>query len=81
MLAIVTDGPRDFSRAGLKPTGPFSSADAARAKDIQLVTIQGGGATDECERTNPNPQRNLAIRKRCAGTYGAALLTLEEIAP
>ena len=81
VLAIVTDSPRDFSRAGLKPTGPFSSADAARAKDIQLVTVQGGGAADECERTSPTPQRNLAIRKRCAGTYGAALLTLEEIAP
>ena len=82
VLAIVSDTPRDFSRAGLKPSGPFSSAGAHQAKDIQLVTAQGSNASEACEPgTTPNPQRTLAIRKRCAGTYGAALLTLEEIAP
>jgi hypothetical protein len=40
LLAIVSDEPRDFSKLGLKPAGPFSVLEASRAaaKDIQIVT-------------------------------------------
>jgi len=79
LLAIVTDAPRDFAAAGLKPAGPFSIVGAAQAKDIQLVTAAGTGASrDECEQARTT--RTLAVQRRCSTAYGAALLTIEEIA-
>ena len=80
LLAVVTDNPRDFSAAGLKPSGPFSEVQAAAAKDIQLVTSATLGARaveDECSSPAAST-RNLAIRKRCSTGYGAALLEIEE---
>jgi hypothetical protein len=79
LLAIVADAPRDFAKAGLKPAGPFSAVDAAGAKDIQLVTATSSQANrDEC---NANRQtRNIAIQKNCSTAYGAALLSIEEVA-
>jgi hypothetical protein len=77
LLAIVADAPKDFSKAGLKPAGPFSSVDAAQAKDIQLVTA-GSSPRDEC--TDTGPTRNLAVQQRCSTSYGAALLSIEEVA-
>lgn len=78
LLAIVTDNPRDFSDAGLKPSGPFSAVEAVAAKDIQLVTA---GATQpaDAECSNPASTRNIAIKKRCSTGYAAALLTIEEV--
>lgn len=78
LLAIVTDNPRDFSDAGLKPSGPFSAVEAVAAKDIQLVTA---GATQpaDAECANPASTRNIAIKKRCSTGYAAALLTIEEV--
>jgi hypothetical protein len=78
VLAIVTDGPRDFTSAGLRPSGPFSAVAALAAKDIQLVTA--GAATpaaDEC--SDQSSLRNIAVKKRCSTAYGAALLTVEEV--
>lgn len=78
LLAIVTDNPRDFSDAGLKPSGPFSAVEAVAAKDIQLVTA---GATQpaDAECSNPASTRNIAVKKRCSTGYAAALLTIEEV--
>lgn len=79
LLAIVSDNPRDFDKAGLKPSGPFSVAQAVAAKDIQLVTA---GATEtppaECS-DGASTLRNLAIKKRCSTGYGAAMVTVEEV--
>lgn len=78
LLAIVTDNPRDFSSAGLKPAGPFSVVDSVAAKDIQLVTV-GAAAPADAECANPASVRNLSIKKRCSTGYAAALLTIEEV--
>lgn len=78
LLAIVADSPRDFSAAGLKPSGPFSVVGAVAAKDIQLVTAGAEKpAAQEC--ADPSTLRNLAVSKRCSTAYGAALLTIEEV--
>ncbi|MDP1733491.1 MAG: caspase family protein [Sulfuritalea sp.] len=78
LLAIVTDSPRDFSAAGLKPSGPFSMVEAVAAKDIQLVTA--GAATPAAEEcSNQTSVRNIAVKKRCSTGYAAALLTVEEV--
>jgi hypothetical protein len=78
LLAIVTDNPRDFGDAGLKPSGPFSAVEAVAAKDIQLVTA-GAARPADAECSNPTSTRNIAIRKRCSTGYAAALLTIEEV--
>jgi hypothetical protein len=78
LLAIVTDSPRDFSAAGLKPSGPFSVIGAMAAKDIQLVTAGAAKpAAEEC--SDPSALRNIAVKKSCSTGYGAALLTVEEV--
>lgn len=81
LLAIVADSPRDFSAAGLIPSGPFSSVGVsqAAAKDIQLVTGVSANATStECSA--PAKTRTLAVvARRCSNAYGAALLTIEEV--
>lgn len=80
LLAIVADAPRDFAKAGLKPAGPFSVVEGVAAKDIQLVTATSAQADrDECNTGRQT--RNIAIQKSCSNAYGAALLTVEEIAP
>jgi hypothetical protein len=38
LLVMVSDAPRYYANAGLKPAGPFSSADALAAPDVQRVT-------------------------------------------
>jgi hypothetical protein len=78
LLAIVTDSPRDFTDAGLTPSGPFSAVAAVAAKDIQLVT-SGGAQTATAECSNPAATRNIAIRKSCSTGYAATLLTIEEV--
>lgn len=78
LLAIVTDNPRDFSSAGLKPAGPFSVVDSVAAKDIQLVTV-GAARPADAECANPASVRNLSVKKRCSTGYAAALLTIEEV--
>lgn len=78
LLAIVTDNPRDFGAAGLKPSGPFSVVEALAAKDIQLVTA-GAAKPPAEECSDPSSLRNIAVKKRCSTAYGAALLTVEEV--
>jgi hypothetical protein len=78
LLAIVTDSPRDFSEAGLKPSGPFSAVAAVAAKDIQLVT-SGGAQAAAAECAGPSATRNISIKKSCSTGYAAALLTVEEV--
>jgi hypothetical protein len=78
LLAIVTDSPRDFSAAGLKPSGPFSAVEAVAGKDIQLVTA-GAAQPADAECAKPASTRNIAIKKRCSTGYAAALLTIEEV--
>lgn len=78
LLAIVTDSPRDFGAAGLKPSGPFSSVNAVAAKDIQLVTV-GAEQMAKPECAAPASTRNLSVQKRCSSGYAAALLTIEEV--
>ena len=78
LLAIVTDSPRDFGAAGLKPSGPFSVVEAIAAKDIQLVTA-GAAIPPAEECSNQTTLRTLAVKKRCSTGYGAALLTVEEV--
>lgn len=78
LLAIVTDNPRDFRAAGLKPAGPFSAVESGAAQDVQLVTASNAKAQD-AECGDPARTRNLAIKKRCSTGYAAALLTIEEV--
>jgi hypothetical protein len=78
LLAIVTDSPRDFSPAGLKPAGPFSVVAASSAQDLQLVTA-GAAQTPDADCAQPAAVRNLAVQKRCSNSYGAALLNVEEV--
>jgi hypothetical protein len=78
LLAVVTDSPRDFAQAGLKPSGPFSGVEALGAKDIQLVT-SGTARPAEAQCSDAGATRNLAIKKRCSTGYSAALLTIEEV--
>lgn len=78
LLAVVTDSPRDFGQAGLKPSGPFSAVEAMGAKDIQLVT-SGTARPAEAQCADAGATRNIAIKKRCSTGYSAALLTIEEV--
>ncbi|HEX5392914.1 MAG TPA: DUF4384 domain-containing protein [Rhodocyclaceae bacterium] len=79
LVAIVSDAPRDFAKAGLKPAGPFSSVEAVASKDIQLVTATSSEAnSNECSAEGRQQTRNIAIQKRCSNAYGAALLTIDE---
>jgi hypothetical protein len=77
LLFIVSDSERDFAKAGMLASGPFSSAPPFAARDIELVTITPDNGS-VCRDTNT---RNLAISqvKKCSTAYGAALLEIEEI--
>ncbi len=79
LLAIVADAPRDFSKAGLQPAGPFSMipASAVAAKDIQLVSVSSANAASgECQ--DGTARRNLVVQQRCSNAYGAAMAVVEE---
>jgi hypothetical protein len=80
LLAIVADAQRDFSKAGLKPAGPFSmiSASPATAKDIQLVSVSSASA-DSGACQDGAQKRTLVVQKRCSNAYGAAMATVEEV--
>ncbi len=80
LLVIVADAQRDFSKAGLKPAGPFSmiSTNMAAAKDIQLVSVSSASAqSSDCQ--NPSAKRTLVVQQRCSNAYGAAMTVVEEI--
>lgn len=81
LLAIVSDSPRDFSSAGMMPSGPFSSMNVSQTatKSIQLVTrVSVNAGKVEC--ASHAKTRNLAVvAKRCSSAYGAALMAIEEV--
>jgi len=80
LLAIVADAPRDFSKIGMTPAGPFSmvKASAASSKDIQLVSGTSAQASaNEC--SEPPAKRSLQVQKRCSNAFGAATMVLEEV--
>jgi len=80
LLAIVSDSPRDFSKLGMRPAGPFSiiAAGAGASKEVQLVTSTSANAeSKECD--GPSAQRNLVLQKKCSAGYGAAMMVLEEV--
>jgi hypothetical protein len=78
LLAIVSDQPRDFSRIGMRPAGPFSviGATPMAARDIQFVSA-GDSAPAECAVTGTARSQDIAAA--CSNAYGADLLTLIEI--
>jgi hypothetical protein len=80
LLAIVADAPRDFSKLGMQPAGPFSmvSASQATSKDIQLVTTTSAAA-GSAECAEAPLKRSLVVKQRCSNAYGAAMMVLEEI--
>lgn len=79
ILAIVSDGPRDFGSLNVTKAGPFSvvNVNPIAAKDIQLVTL----ASAVAERTDCQQpmKRNLVIARECSNSYGADKLDIEEI--
>jgi hypothetical protein len=79
LLAIVADAPRDFSRLGMQPAGPFSmvAANPASSQDIQLASATSSlASSSECRQ--PPAKRSLIVKQRCSNAYGAAMLVLEE---
>lgn len=80
LLAIVADAPRDFSKIGMRPAGPFSivAANPTSSKDLQLVTATSANAqSSDCAQ--PSALRNLVVQKSCSNAYGAAMMVLEEL--
>ena len=80
LLVMVADAQRDFSKAGLKPAGPFSmiSANMTAAKDIQMVSVTSSSAgSSDCQDTSA--KRNLVVQQSCSNAYGAAMTVVEEI--
>lgn len=83
LLAIVSDSVRDFSGLGARPAGPFSVVDAnvSAARDIQLVTSSSANAASaECKNKPAAGQDAPAADDKCSDAYGAAILTLDEVA-
>ncbi|MCS6764581.1 MAG: caspase family protein [Candidatus Protistobacter heckmanni] len=79
VLAMVTDAPRDFTSLGLAKAGPFSvvQANAVAAKDILLVSTSAlAAASKECKDMRT---RNLVVDKSCSNSYGAAILSINEV--
>jgi Domain of unknown function (DUF4384) len=76
LLAIVTDSPRDFSRIGMMPSGPFSTVSATRSstRNIQVVT-----GTTEDAACNSDIKSRAGGTNGCSNAYGAALATVEEV--
>lgn len=80
LLAMVTESPRDFSRTGMQPAGPFSiiAASSGASKDLQRATSTSANAgSKDCE--TPAANRTLVVQKKCSDAYGAAMLALEEV--
>lgn len=79
LLAVVSDTPRDFTKLGMRPAGPFSMIEASPAtnRDIVLVTATPANA-DDAHCKVAGAQRTLAIAEECSDAYGAAMLTIRE---
>ncbi len=78
LLALVSDTPRDFSRLGMRPAGPFSMVEVSGGAALGLQLAASAAAQrPECGLTGE--RRTEA--EHCSGGYGADLLVLEEISP
>ena len=80
LLAIVTEAPRDFSKTGLSPAGPFSivAASNTASKDIQRAMSRSANAGSKDCDTAP-ADRTLVVQRKCSDAYGAAMIVLEEV--
>ena len=80
LLAIVTESPRDFSQAGLRPAGPFSivAASNTASKDIQRAMSRSANAGSKDCDTAP-ADRTLTVQRKCSDAYGAAMMVVEEV--
>lgn len=78
LLFIVTDGPRNFFRAGLGRSGAFATApaDARTLRDLPLE-ILGGDNSPTCTRSET---RNLGPSQLllCSTSFGSALQEITE---
>ncbi len=81
VLAIVSDSPRDFAKLGMKPAGPFSAIEAnpqAVNNEIQLAAASASNADKPACRA-VGKQRALLVVEDCSDTYGAAMVTINEL--
>jgi hypothetical protein len=81
VLAIVSDSPRDFTKLGMKPAGPFSSIEASPQganSEIQLAAVSASNA-DKAACRAAGRQRALLVVEDCSDTYGAAMVTINEV--
>lgn len=81
VLAIVSDAPRDFSKLGMRPAGPFSSVEAGAQganHDIQLAVASTSNA-DKAACRAVGRQRALLVVEDCSDVYGAAMVTINEV--
>jgi hypothetical protein len=81
VLAIVSDSPRDFTKLGMKPAGPFSvvAADSQAVNhEIQSVVSSASNA-DNAACSAVGGQRALMVIDDCSDVYGAAIVTINEI--
>jgi hypothetical protein len=72
-LAIVSDSPRDFSNAGLKPNGPFAEFPSTATLHPERET--GGTAPVFAGKANCSGEQTAI----CSELYGAAVFSIEEI--
>jgi hypothetical protein len=75
LLAIVSESPRDFSEAGLRPTSPFA--------EFSLAGVRAGGRERDEGRPRfiGKPDCTATRKTPCPDSYGAALFSIKEILP
>ncbi len=79
ILALVTDAPRDFSALGLTKAGPFSVAQATTKTAMDMQLLSSGALLANSMPCQTSRKRNLSIQAECSNSYGAAILTIEEV--
>ena len=76
LLALVTEAPRNFLRAGFGGNGPYATApaDARTLRDLPLEVIEGDNSP-ACTRSET---RNMGMEqaRRCSTAFGSALIDL-----
>jgi hypothetical protein len=85
VMVMVTETARDFSPLALpaeyvSQTGPFGKiqATAAAAGRIgQIATLSAAAGKDSCK--NAGGTRDLGAAKQCSNSFGASLVSVEEI--
>ena len=76
ILALVTEAPRNFLRAGFGGNGPYATApaDARTLRDLPLEVIEGDNSP-ACTRSET---RNMGMEqaRRCSTAFGSAVVDL-----